>query len=103
MHGVASTAGKRKSVHNISSHKRFGLIIFPPAPTAVVVLVAVKSIQTALNLCREIIRRANRSGLHVLQRLSDDDVGQEARHRLLGAAVRITSQVIERAEQRARY
>src|SRR5438067_5495902 len=65
-------------------------------------LVRVQTIETFLNFLIEIVRDTNLRCGNVLQRLRDYDVRQEARHRLLGAAVRITRQVIERPEQSAR-
>src|SRR5262245_996921 len=101
--GVAGAASERQPVNYVGRHKRIGLIVLPPAPAAVVVLEAVKAVKPPLNLRVQIVRRLDRSRLHVLQRLRDDHVRQEAGHRLFDATVRVAGQIIERAEHRPGY
>ena len=98
-----SAARQRQAIDNVGSHERIGRIIFPPAPTAVTVLVTVESIQTALYLLRQIVRVANLRPRNVFQCLGHDNVREEAGHCLLSAAVRKAGQVIERAKERAGY
>ena len=85
---ISGAAGHRQSIDHVSRHKRIALVVFPPTPPAIVMLIGVKPIHTLLNFLVEIVRGANLRGGHVLQSLGDDDVRQEARHRLFGAAVR---------------
>ena len=98
---ITRTAGHRQTVDDVSSHKRIGLVVFPPTPAAVAVLVGVEPIQTLLHFRVQIVRGANLRRRNVLERLRDDDVRQETRHRLFRASVWIARQVIERAEQGA--
>src|SRR5437588_6279804 len=98
---ITGAAGHCQTINHIRGHEWIALIIFPPTPTAIVVLVSVQAIETFLNFLVEIIRGANLRRRNVFEGLRNDDVRQEARHRLLGTSVRITCQVIERAEQRA--
>ncbi|MCG3160590.1 MAG: hypothetical protein JMDDDDMK_01659 [Acidobacteria bacterium] len=98
---VTGALRHRQAVNHVSRHERIGLVVQPPAPTAIAVLQSVKPVKPALHLLAQIVRSLDRSRFHVLQRLRDDHVRQEARHRLLGAAVRKAGQIIERAEHRS--
>jgi hypothetical protein len=87
---------------NVRGHKRIAVVVFPPAPTTIFVLEPVETISPALDFLLQVIGIANRGQLELLYRLRNDDVRQKTRHRLFGAAVRITRQVIERAEECSR-
>ena len=72
----------------------------PPAPAAVVVLHLAEPLHARRHHAVERRQALGRRELELRERPRDQQVGQEARERLLGAAVGIAGEEIERAEQR---
>ena len=96
LHLIAVLLREGQSANNVGGHERIALVVLPPSPTAVVMLVGVKTIQTFLYFPAQVVRIADRRRLYVLQRLRNNYVGEKTRHGLLSAAVRISCQVIQR-------
>ena len=100
-HLHARRFGLRQSGDDIRGHERMALVGLPPAPAAIFVLEIVQAVEARADLFLH--GRFIRIHLEaqLADRLADDDVGQKAGHGLLDAAVRISNEVLERAEQRA--
>ena len=101
-HLHAGAARLVQAPQRIRRHERMVAVLLPPSPSAIVMLEVIEPLQSGRDL--PIQRRQALGGreLQLDQRAGDEQVGQEARYRLLGASVRISRQEIERAEHRSR-
>ena len=74
----------------------------PPAPTSILMLEAVETVETSLNF-RIKIGLVQRLEIEFRHRLLNHNVGEETGHSLFDAAVGKSSQIVERTKDRARY
>ncbi len=78
----------RQSGHHVGGHKRMAIVGLPPAPAAVLMLKTVEAVEAGANLLLGGHGVEIRFQPQVADGLRHDDIGQEARHGLLHAAVR---------------
>jgi hypothetical protein len=78
------------------------LVGLPPTPAAVVVLLVEQAPDARRHLSIDELQALGRRQLQLRERAGHDQRRQEGRERLLGAAIRIAGQEIERPEQRPR-
>ena len=101
--GIARSLGFRQTGDNVRSDEDAAGILFPPAPTAVVVLEVVQAIEAGVDLGLQIGWAHQAGEVELLERVGNDQVGQEAGHGLLGAAVGIAGEIAERGKEAAGY
>ncbi len=100
--GIAGGLGLGEAGHDVRSHEDAAVVLFPPAPAAVVVLQVVQAIEAGVDLRLQIGRADHAGKVELLERLGNHQVGQEAGHGLLGATIRIGGEIAQRGEETPR-
>src|SRR5271163_3126757 len=95
---VTGFASLAKAANDVGSHEDLTFVFFPPAPAAVIVLEIFQARHAGFDFLFEFGSVHGGLQLQLLHSFGDDDVGEEAGHGLLGAAVRIGGEIVERGE-----
>ena len=96
---IAGASGLDEPVERIRRHERVVLIRLPPSPTAIVVLQIDQPSDAGVGLAVEHRESFRWHQLQLAERSGDDDIGEEARDRLFGTAVRIAREKVECAKK----
>ena len=101
VHVVARFVRLAEAADDVSGHEHAAIVIFPPAPAAIIVLESLQPLHSGGNFLFELGSVHRGLQMKILHRFGDDDVRKEAGHGLLGAAVGIAGEVIECIEETA--